>query len=231
MKGISLLTCFALSCAPAKVLTLGIDDDSVTNANDDVNEDQQQTNDTDAGGGGDSNESEEQDQTEDFDNSEGSTSNSVINDGVWSLTDAVLVNDPCWWLEIIPNFGDGTVPVSLSKLLPERFDVEAMDDSFEIKAKSYRARDFIECSVENSSFTCERQTAGAARYYFDGFNYYIDFTGTVINTNTLQGVAVVSYSIDDGSWWVDFIANYVGNTEEYINECTQTFELTIDRNE
>lgn len=74
----------------------------------------------------------------------------------------------------------------------QKIDIEAIDDSFEIKAKSYRARDFIECNVENSSFTCETETADAARYYFDGFNYCIDFTGTVVEATTIQGVAVVS---------------------------------------
>tara|TARA_B100001093_G_C26677571_1_gene948991 strand:+ start:23 stop:712 length:690 start_codon:yes stop_codon:yes gene_type:complete len=229
MRSIILSTSFALGCVPAKVLSVGIDDESESDTNNDVSEEQSQMDDTGAGGSGNNNESE--DQIGDSDNSEGATSNGVINDGVWSLTEALLVNDPCWWLEVIPNFGDGVVAVSLEKLLPESFDVEAMNDSFEIKARSYRARDFIECNVENSSFTCETQTADAARYYFDGFNYYIDFTGTVIDANTIQGVAVVSYSIDNGSWWVDFIENYVENTQDYLNECTQTLELTIDRNE
>jgi hypothetical protein len=230
MKIILLTMSFALSCAPS-IQKLPVDYDSEANANNDLSEDQPQTDDTGVGGNDDNNESEEQDQAEDSDNSEGSTSNRVINDGIWSLTETVLVDDPCDWLELIPTFGDGIVAVSLETLLPERFDVEAMDDSFKIKAKSYRARDFIECNVDNSSFTCETQTAGAARYYFDGFIYSIDFTGTVIDNNSIQGVAVVRYSIDDDNWWVDFIENYVDNTEDYISECTQTLELTIDRNE
>lgn len=37
--------------------------------------------------------------------------------------------------------------------------------------------------------------------------------------------------MDNGNWWVDFIENYADNTEDYLNECTQMLELTIDRNE
>ena len=230
MKIIILTMLFAISCAPS-VQKIPVDYDSESNANNDSSEDQPPTDNTGAGGNDDNNESEEQEQAEESDNFEGSTSDRVINDGIWSLTESVLLDDPCDWLELIPNFGDGVVAVSLETLLPERFDVEATDDSFKIKAKSYRARDFIECNVENSSFVCETQTAAAARYYFDGFTYSIDFTGTVIDDNSIQGVAVVRYSIDDENWWVGFIESYVDSAEDYISECTQTLELTIDRNQ
>lgn len=227
MTIILLTMSLVLSCAPStQKLPVGYDE---ANANNDLSDDQPQTDDTGAGND-DNNEREEQDQAEGSDNSEGSNSNDVINDGVWSVTETVLIDDPCDWVELIPNFGDGTVALSFETLLPERFDVEAVDDSFKIKAKSYRARDFIECRVQDSSFACETQTARATTYIFDGFIYSIDFTGTVLDNNSIQGVAEVRYSIDEGDWWVDFIENYVDSTEDYISECTQTLELTIDRN-
>ena len=138
----------SFSCVPAKGVSDPIDDFEAE-LNDENYESgaHNQSEDTGATGSVDTSESEEQDQTEESDNSDGS--NDVTNDGIWSLTEMVLVDDPCDWLELIPNFGDGIVPVSLEGLLPERFDVEGSSDSFKIKAKSYGARDFIECNVDN----------------------------------------------------------------------------------
>ena len=207
-----LLMPIAISCVPPKGATIVVDNDTVTETNDENEEDSGQA-DVDSG------------QPEDSDIPDESSSNRVLNNGIWLLTESTLVDDPCNWLEEIPKFGDGVVSLYLGKLLPERFDVEAFDESFNIKAKSYRAQDFIECEVDEMLFSCETQTATAS-YYFDGFTYYIDFTGRIINNNTIQGEAVVNFGID--GWWVDFLDNYEGLD---VSQCTQTLELTIEISE
>ena len=203
MRNVCLML-FAISCRTTKVVT---DPDLNTEYN---NENE---------------EGEDQEQTDDSVNPSDSNSNTVINDGVWLLTESTLVDDPCNFLEEIPKFGDGVVSVSLEDLLPESFDIQSMTESFKIKAKSYQARDFIKCEVESASFSCETQTAAAARYFFDGFMYHIDFTGTVIDSNTIQGMATVNYTIDENDdWWEDFLDNY----DVDVTLCPQTLDLRME---
>ena len=67
MKGLILSTSFALGCVPAKVVSVGIDDESEADTNNDVSEEQSQVDDTGAEGSGNNNDME--DQTGDSDNS------------------------------------------------------------------------------------------------------------------------------------------------------------------
>ena len=160
-----------------------------------------------------------------------STPQDAVADGVWLRTESVLVEDPCDWETEMPKYGYGSVVPDLDSVLPDQFDVMATEDGFKIKATSYRAQDYITCDQiddafsSDDAFSCTIQTA-SGRSVFAGFTYFIAFQGIVIDSQTIEGTAVVRFEVG-GNFWPDFLDNY----DLDITQCTQAVTLRIEHRE
>ena len=160
----------------------------------------------------------------DSESSEGSSEGAALKSGVWEPYFVQLVEDPCDWITQIPNFFASVEEANnfyVEQLFPHSFNVAGYEGGFEIKARNYGARGTIECEDDGADFYCETQTADSRNQYFHGFTYLIDFTGTVVNSQHVEGSVTVRYEVNE--WWEEFLARY----DVVVSECTQVYDLSL----
>lgn len=144
----------------------------------------------------------------------------VVETGTWNLDTAQLLDDPCQWdAPLVDFFGVGS-----DALLPQSFDVEGSDGSFQIEAVSYGASGPINCSIDRTNFSCETQNVVPVDYDLGeyGWEYAIDFSGSLNNEGSLVGTAKVTFP--EVSEYVVGIFEYLG-TDPF--SCSMTYELAI----
>ena len=143
----------------------------------------------------------------------------VLVSGEWAPTGLEVDDDPCRWATSMEWVG-----LSLSAVLPEAFDVDASENSFEIEAVDYGAQGPITCTIEDDAFSCEQQRVEPNAYGLGraGWEYAIDFSGDVESDNVLRGTAVVSFpQVDSQSQgWLDYY-------DIALEDCTQVFTLEL----
>ena len=150
----------------------------------------------------------------------------ILTSGIWDLSNATTISDPCGWNYHLTNaFG-----LELADFLPSSFNVDAEPGQFRIKAISYGARDNITCTIEGRDFSCTLQTVDAQTVitYENGtvwprsWVYEISFDGRIIDEDNLSGVASVEYpQVNPGDAYALFS---IGLDPA---ECGQSFELTM----
>ena len=117
---------------------------------------------------------------------------------------------------------DALVRLLLRVLAGEQVDGE--EGSFEIEAQSYGARGPITCTITEGAFDCEQQEVVPLAFDIGeyGWEYAIDYSGEVVDEQTIRGVAVVSYpGIDETTaYWLDRYGISA-------SDCTQTLELEL----
>jgi hypothetical protein len=145
----------------------------------------------------------------------------TLQSGDWVAVGVGTEDDPCEWNGILESY----FGIDVASFLPSDFVVEARDGGFRIEAQDYGAQGPIDCEVAGGSFECETQRVSPTTYDLGeyGWAYRIDFFGTVVDEDTLQGEAIVSYpSIDEGT----------AQTLDYYgidpSDCTQTYSLAIE---
>lgn len=148
----------------------------------------------------------------------------TLESGDWVPTDVDVDDDPCDWNDVLEDF----FGISVLEFLPTSFEVDGEEGKFEIEAQDYGARGPIECEIEGDAFTCETQSVAPVLFEMGeaGWVYRIDYSGTVVDEETLRGRAVVSYpSVDRGT---EQTFDYYGVDPA---DCTQvyTLELSHDR--
>ena len=153
--------------------------------------------------------------------SDGDSETGQVASGTWVLADAVTIDDPCRWLDVIEGMN-----LSALSFLPSSFAVNAYEDGFELKALNFGARDNIDCTVSGDDFACSLQTVDALEVT-DGWPrswvYEIDFRGTILNEARLVGIASVEFpQVNPGD------AFYLGAYGMDNDECGQAFELTLE---
>ena len=150
----------------------------------------------------------------------GEGSDFVLVSGVWNVTQATLVDDPCDWnTQLTMFFGLGS-----DALLPKDFTVEGFEGSFVIEANTYGASGPIFCTMNGVDFTCETQTVTPIDFDLGamGWSYAIDFSGAVYDERSLDGNAVVSFP--DIPEFLVSIFEAMGFDPA---QCTQTYELSL----
>jgi len=144
----------------------------------------------------------------------------TLSSGEWKPTAASVVSDPCEWVEVLDEYYGSDI----AELLPSEFEVDGEEGSFEIEAQSYGARGPITCTIAEGAFSCEQQEVVPLAFDIGeyGWEYAIDFSGEVVDEQTIRGTAVVSYpSIDETTeYWLD---RYGIDA----SDCTQTLELEL----
>jgi hypothetical protein len=144
----------------------------------------------------------------------------TLSSGEWKPTAASIVADPCEWVEILDDYYGSDIV----DLLPSEFEVDGEEGSFEIEAQSYGARGPITCTITEGAFDCEQQEVIPLAFDIGeyGWEYAIDFSGEVVDEQTIRGVAVVSYpGIDDTTaYWLDRYGISA-------SDCSQTFDLEL----
>ena len=229
MRKITLLPLLLIACVPDWVEIKPTDDNQ--DSSDEVGEIQDEEYDTAEPDF--NNESTDPDNSSDPDsNSDGSsgsdsTADTVIESGIWVPHSVNIVEDPCDWISQIPNFFASVEEANafyIEQLFPYSFDVVGFERSFDIEARNYGARGAIECETDGADFTCELQTVDSHNQYFYGFTYFIEFNGTVVNSQYLEGHATVSFGLaENDHWWYDFLQNY----DVSVSECTQVYDLSL----
>jgi len=144
----------------------------------------------------------------------------TLASGEWAPSDAALTSDPCDWVAVLDEYYDSEI----LDWLPTEFEVEGEEGSFQIEAQDYGAQGPITCTITDGQFTCEQQdvepTYADLGYY--GWEYEVDFSGEVIDENTIRGTAVVRYpSVDEST------AYWLGTAGIESTDCDQTFELEL----
>ena len=118
--------------------------------------------------------------------------------------------------------------VDITDFLPSTFDVDGEEGTFEIEAQSYGAQGPITCTIEDGEFDCEQQSVDPTTYdiYEYGWEYAIDFTGEVVDENTIRGEAVVTWPGVD-----DYTEYYLSEAGLRPSDCPQvvSLELSFDR--
>ena len=144
----------------------------------------------------------------------------TLTSGEWTPTAAAILSDPCEWVEALDRF----YGADIAELLPSEFEVDGEAGSFDIEAQSYGARSPITCTIAEGAFTCEQQEVVPLTYDIGeyGWEYAIDFSGEVIDEQTIRGFAVVSYPSIDGT--TEYWLGWAGISAE---DCTQAFELEL----
>lgn len=150
----------------------------------------------------------------------------ILTSGIWDLSNATTISDPCGWNYHLTNsFG-----LELVDFLPSSFNVDAEDGQFTIKAINYGARENILCTINDQDFSCTLQTVDAQQVltYEDGggwpsyWVYEISFDGQIIDEENLSGVASVEYpQVNPGD------AYALGLVGLDPAACGQSFELTL----
>ena len=144
----------------------------------------------------------------------------TLKSGDWKATDAAVLSDPCEFVSVVEDWWR----TDFAELLPSEFEVEGEEGAFEIEAQSYGAQGPIDCTITEGAFSCEEQEVEPLAFDIGeyGWEYAIDFSGQVVDENTIRGVAVVSYpSVDD------YTAYYLGEAGIRPEDCTQTLELEL----
>ena len=130
------------------------------------------------------------------------------------------MGDPCGWAEILEDYYGSEI----GDFLPSSFEVSGEEGVFEIEASSFGARGPITCTIVDDAFTCEQQEVVPLAYDIGeyGWEYAIDYSGTVEDESTLRGIAVVSYPSIDGTteYWLD-------RAGIRASDCTQSLELDL----
>jgi len=150
----------------------------------------------------------------------------LVDSGLWAVDSVSLLDDPCDWLPQIPNFFSTTAAADnfeIGQLLPRTFDVVGDEQRFQIEARNYNARRPVDCEFDGAAFTCGTQTIATRDSTFYGFTYFIDYSGSVVDSEYVEGSATVRYEVDD--WWTDFLDNY----DVSVSECTQVYGLNLRR--
>ena len=115
----------------------------------------------------------------------------MVRQGPWNAVSAAFSGDPCGWES---TYSEVTRGYTLNFLLPRSFEVESFDGGFEIEAQRYGARGPIICAFDGSDFSCETQQV---RPGYKDWLYEIDFTGSIISDESIEGSAVVTVTADD----------------------------------
>ena len=146
----------------------------------------------------------------------------ALRSGDWVAAGAGTEDDPCGWNDLIAD----NAGIDVLSLLPTDFVVEAEEGRFEIEAQDYGAAGFIECEIDSADrFTCEAQSVSPEAYDlgFYGWTYRIDFRGTVVDEDTLQGEAIVAFpTVDRGT---EDVLRSVGID---VADCTQAYSLVLE---
>ena len=125
--------------------------------------------------------------------------------GFWRLNYARTAQDTC--------FGGG-----LEGTLPNGFQVVGGVDTFEIEAVDYATPGPITCRLDGVRFTCEEQRSQIA----DGYIYKINFSGTLLDFQTIQGQARVFYEASNSE-----TADYLEEIGVDISTCSSVLLMEL----
>ena len=144
----------------------------------------------------------------------------TLSSGDWAPTDASVVSDPCEWVDVVQDWWR----TEFMELLPSEFEVDGEEGAFEIEAQSYGAQGPIRCTITEGAFSCEQQQVIPLAFDIGdyGWSYAIDFSGEVVDENTIRGTAVVSYpSVDE------YTEYYLAEAGIRPSDCDQTIDLEL----
>ena len=154
----------------------------------------------------------------------------TVKSGQWVLDSSELVEDECGWMEALYEVTRDASwveeAIEYNAFLPQTFDVDGGEDTFEIRATNFGAESYILCAFEGDEFGCEMQNADSQQVVTGWptyWEYEIDFSGSWVDENTLTGEALVTFpQSNPGDDWTLQVSG-LGSPED----CEQKYRLTL----
>jgi len=138
----------------------------------------------------------------------------TVREGPWRAASASIDGDPCGFDEYLSSFGYSTL-----FFLPSTFAVEPASSGFLIEATPYNVvRGPILCTLDGTRFSCEQQTVQVSDA---AYIYEIDFSGEVVDDETVQGTAVVSFQLDEES------ESLIADAGFDMSDCDHSIDLEL----
>jgi len=136
-----------------------------------------------------------------------------------------VIEDPCGWVDIMNmNGGDFT------EYLPTTFRVEGGAGEFNIRAIDYGGPSgtpgSVLCPLSGASFDCETQQVTLLDTFLgtNGFSWEVDFSGEVVNSESVRGRADVRF-VSAGAYFGGMLESAGIN----IADCSQSLSMTLFR--
>lgn len=156
---------------------------------------------------------------DDLADADGSEGEAVVRSGPFSERAYTVLTDPCGFDDILRDYWRA----ELGDYIPDQFDVVAEADRFFIEAvqDGVLVRAPVECTVDGDAFECTPQRLRGS--YLVGWELGIVYEGDVVDDETLEGTATVTYTAEaDGDYMVQ-----LDDAGIDLSTCTQTLELTL----